>query len=137
MGAFFVADAWEGRFDLSGAGCELVLNGTVSDLSLPGSGTPVDRYATGGEFRQQFGHAWRNFEVAGYDDRPFQIFAKFFGANLPLIETLRFWSANLYHGPMSRKCEGGGFVRPRPAQDVVVVSMNQDAYHCSSSLRPC
>jgi hypothetical protein len=72
------------------------LAGDLGQQSLPtASRAAVNGYAASGKLCEQFRGAGRGFAIGGNDDRPFQVFAKLFGANLPLTESLRFWGADL------------------------------------------
>jgi hypothetical protein len=101
-----------------------------SDWMLPAAlGAGVDGDAAGEEFGEQLGNCWGSFAIAGYDYSPLQIFSKFFGANLPLAEGRRCLLTDLDDGPMACQGDGGFFIGQRPAEDEVVVAMDQDANH--------
>jgi hypothetical protein len=89
----------------------------------------MDGYAAGDKFGEQLGNSGRDFAIAGNDYSPLQIFSKLLGANLPLAERGRFLLTDLDDGPMAGQGDGGLFIGRRPAQDEVVVSVDQDADH--------
>src|ERR1700676_2478761 len=100
--------------------------------ATPAAGT--DGNTPSGKFCKQQRNSRRRFAVARHDHGPFQIFSKFFCADLPLFEGGRLLIADLDDGPVPRESHCGRFIWYRSAQDEVVVAVHQDADHTVANL---
>ena len=113
-------------------GAELRARDLNSLPATPAAGTNGN--TPSGKFCKQQRNSRRRFAVARHDHGPFQIFSKFFCADLPLFEGGRLLIADLDDGPVPRESHCGRFIWYRSAQDEVVVSVHQDADHTVANL---
>jgi hypothetical protein len=83
------------------------------------------------KFRQQLSDSCGGFAVAWDDTGPFQVFAEFSGANAPSFENGGDRRPYLNQGEMTRQGQGLELIRARPAEDEMVVSVDENADHIS------
>jgi hypothetical protein len=88
----------------------------------------VDADVAGGEFFEKFGDAGGDVAVAGNDYGPFQVFAEFFGADLPFLDSQGWGFADADDGPMAHQGERINLSGARAAENEVIVAVDENAY---------
>ena len=89
----------------------------------------ADGHSAGGELIQQRADGGRYLGVRAYNQGPFQILSKLANDNLPFGQCGRRGPADLNHGPMPDKREGGIPVGQRSAHDEMIVAVDKNPDH--------